>query len=117
MLSDVTVALGAHSQEGVLRVGYGTRDASHEPDDFSTPGTGFQVMSCPAKLPHCIQPGQTLARWFGAPYHAWFVGSVDHVNKKRTKSENVCVRFNDETYGEMLGMFVASADTYGADAC
>ena len=37
------------------------------------------------------------------------------VNKKRTKSENVCVHFNDETYGETYGMFVADPNTYGAD--
>ena len=32
------------------------------------------------------------------------------VNKKRTKQENVCVAFND---GD--GMFLASAESYGAD--
>ena len=66
---------------------------------------------------HDIDPGQklALARWFGPPYNAWFVGKVDHVNKRRTKSENVCVAFNDETFGETSGMFVADEETYGAD--
>ena len=35
--------------------------------------------------------------------------------KRRTKSENVSVEFKDETDGETRGMFVAEADTYGAD--
>ena len=33
-------------------------------------------------LPHDIEPGQKLARWFGSPYNAWFVGKVDHINKR-----------------------------------
>eukprot|EP00966_Prymnesium_polylepis_P333088 7388556-Prymnesium_polylepis.1 len=65
--------------------------------------------------PRPIEPGQRLARWFGPPYNAWFVGKVDHINKRRTKSENVCVAFNDATFGETRGMFVADADTYGTD--
>ena len=72
-------------------------------------------MSCPSKLPHDIELGQKLARWFGPPYNAWFVGKVEEINKRRTKSENVSVAFNDETYGETRGMFVAEAETYGAD--
>ena len=40
---------------------------------------------------------------------------VDHINKRRTKSENVCVSFNNETFGETHGMFVADDETYGAD--
>ena len=56
-----------------------------------------------------------MARWFGPPYNAWFVGKVDHINKRRTKQENVCVAFNDKEYGETHGMFVADAATYGAD--
>ena len=76
---------------------------------------GFDVLSCPSKLPHEIQPGQKMARWFGPPYNAWFVGTVDHVNKRRTKSENVCVAFESETEGKTTGMFVAEAETYGAD--
>ena len=66
--------------------------------------------------PRPIEPGQRLARWFGPPCNAWFVlGKVDHINKRRTKSENVCVAFKDPTFGETRGMFVADADTYGAD--
>ena len=37
------------------------------------------------------------------------------MSKRRTKLENVCVAFNDETFGETRGMFVADAQTYGAD--
>ena len=37
------------------------------------------------------------------------------VNRRRTKSENVSVEFDDDTYGETRGMFVAAAETYGTD--
>eukprot|EP00966_Prymnesium_polylepis_P333320 7388792-Prymnesium_polylepis.1 len=86
-----------------------------EPDDFFTPGTGLEVLPCPAKLPHDLELGGKLARWFGPPYNAWYVGKIAEVNKRRTKSENVSVEFNDETYGETRGTFVAEPDTYGAD--
>ena len=82
---------------------------------FSTPGTGFEVLSCPAKLPHDLAVGQKLARWFGPPYNAWYVGSVAEVNNRRKKSENVSVAFKDDMYGETVGKFVAEANTYGAD--
>ena len=71
--------------------------------------------ACPTKLPHDLEQGQRLARWFGPPYNAWYVGKIDQVNRRRTKSENVSVAFNDETYGETVGMFIADADSYGAD--
>lgn len=43
-----------------------------EPADFSTPGEGFTVLPCPAKLPHDIEIGQLMAQWFGPPYNAWY---------------------------------------------
>ena len=49
-----------------------------EPDDFTTPGTGFEV-PCPTKLPHDLQVSQNLARWFGPPYNSWYVGSIAEV--------------------------------------
>ena len=52
-----------------------------------------------------------LAVW----YNAWYVGTIVEINKRRTKSENVSVAFNDEMYGETRGMIVADPDTYGAD--
>jgi hypothetical protein len=64
-----------------------------EPDDFFTPGTGLEVLPCPAKLPHDLELGGKLARWFGPPYNAWYVGKIAEVNKRRTKSENVSVEF------------------------
>jgi hypothetical protein len=86
-----------------------------EPDNWGEPGIGYEVMPCPAKVPHDIEPGTKLARWFGPPYNDWFVGKVDHVNKRRTKAENVCVHFNDKTYGETMGMFCALKEEYGAN--
>ena len=47
--------------------------------------------------------------------NAWFVGKVDHVNKRRTVTENVCVAFSDETHGETTGEFVADKETYGTN--
>ena len=38
-----------------------------EPEDFSTPGEGFNVLPCPARLPHDLYTSQKLARWFGPP--------------------------------------------------
>ena len=81
-----------------------------EPDDFSTPGEGFDVLPCPSKLPHDIEPGEKIARWFGPPYNGWYMGKVIEVNKRRTKQENVCVAFEDGN-----GMFLADAESYGAD--
>ena len=43
------------------------------------------------------------------------MGKVDHINKRRKKSENVCVAFTNETEGETVAMFNADADEYGAD--
>ena len=34
---------------------------------------------------------------------------------RRTRSENVCVIFNNEVEGETRGMFIADPDEYGAD--
>jgi len=82
---------------------------------ITTPGTGFEVLPCPTKLPHDLQVSQKLARWFGPPYNSWYVGSIAEVNKRRTKMENVSVEFKDDTYGVTRGTFVAEADTYGAD--
>ena len=81
----------------------------------------MERLPCPAKLPHDLEVSQKLARWFGPPYNAWYVGNIAEVNKRRTKSENVSVAFYDETYsyvtqyGETCGMIVADPDTYGAD--
>ena len=44
-----------------------------EPVDFSTLGEGFNVLPCPARLPHDLQVGQKLARWFGEGYNNWYV--------------------------------------------
>ena len=69
------------------------------PDDFSTPGEGVELLPCPSKLPHDLEPGQLLARRFGPPYNTWYMGKIDEVNRRRTKSENVSVAFNDTTHG------------------
>ena len=47
--------------------------------------------------------------------YAWYVGNIWEVNRRRTTSENVSVEFDDDTYGETRGMFVAAAETYGTD--
>ena len=87
-----------------------------EPADFSTPwGEGFSVLPCPTKLPHDLEVGQRMAQWFGPPYNAWYVGKIAEINRRRTRSENVSVEFNDETDGETRGLMVADAETYGAD--
>ena len=63
-----------------------------------------------------LEPGQLLARWFGPPYNnMWYMGKIDEVNRRRTKSENVSVAFNDTTHGETRGMFIADAESYGAE--
>lgn len=61
-----------------------------EPDDFTTPGTGFEVLPCPTKLPHDLQVSQKLARCFGPPYNSWYVGNIAEINKRRTKMEKAC---------------------------
>ena len=43
------------------------------------------------------------------------MGKIDEVNRRRTKSENVSVAFNDTTQGETRGMFIADAESYGAE--
>ena len=78
---------------------------------ITTPGTGFEVLPCPTKLPHDLQVSQKLARWFGPPYNSWYVGSIAEVNKRRTKMENVPVEFKDDTYGVTRGTFVAEPGT------
>ena len=77
------------------------------------------MLPCPARLPHDLEVGQKLARWFGEGYNS--VGtsarSPSKVNRRRTKQENVSdgVEFEDEQYGTTWGHFLASADDYGAD--
>ena len=56
-----------------------------------------------------------LARCFGLPYNAWFVGAIKEINRRRTKQENVTVEFSDEIYGKTWGNFLADPATYGAD--
>ena len=43
------------------------------------------------------------------------LADIDEVNKRRTKSENVSVAFVSPEEGETRGLFVADAETYGAD--
>jgi hypothetical protein len=88
--------------------------APFEPNDFSTPGEGIRLLPCPSRLPHDLEVGQKLARWFGHPYNSWYMGKIAEVNKRRTKSENVSVEFTHETEGETRGIFVAERETYGA---
>ena len=49
------------------------------------------MLPCPARLPHDLEVGQKLARWFGEGYNS--VGtsarSPSKVNRRRTKQENV----------------------------
>ena len=75
-----------------------------QPDDFSTPGEGFEVLPCPTKLPHDLQVGQQMAQWFGPPFNAWHVDKIVEINKRRTVSENVSVQFIDEKYGDTLSL-------------
>ena len=86
-----------------------------EPEDHSTPGEGFALMPCPAKLPHDLQIGQEMAQWFGPPFNAWHVGKIVEINRRRTKSENVLVQFSNPTEGETQSRMVADPDTYGAN--
>ena len=72
-------------------------------------------MPCLARLPHDLQVGQKLARWFGEGYNNWYVGKITEVNRRRTKQENVSVEFEDEQFGTTWGHFLASTDDYGAD--
>ena len=91
---------------------------AREPQDFSTPGEGFNVLPCPARLPHDLQVGQKLARWFGEGYNKWYVGKITEVNRRRTKQENVSVVWSLRkriTAATTWGHFLASADDYGAD--
>ena len=68
------------------------------------------------QLPHDLEVGQKLARWFAPPLQRLVHGQpIWEVNRRRTKSENVSVEFDDDTYGETRGMFVAAAETYGTD--
>ena len=84
-------------------------------DEFQTPEDTLAVLPCPAKLPHDIEVGSRVARWFGHPFHEWHVGTVVEVNRRRRVSENVTARFVSPEEGETHGMFVADADTYGVD--
>ena len=56
-----------------------------------------------------------VARWFGTPFNAWYVGKIVQINKRRTKQDNVSAEFNDETYGTTWGHWPAASETYGAD--
>ena len=85
------------------------------PNDVETPGEGFTLMPCPARLPHDLVVGTKIARWFGHPFNAWYVGTIGEVNRRRTKTENVSARFFTEEEGETLGMFLADADSYGPE--
>ena len=111
-------SLAEHSGGGGAAGGGGSRAAAFvpfAPVDFSTPGEGFNVLPCPAKLPHDLQVGQKLARRFGEGYNNWYVGKITEVNRRRTKQENVSVEFEDEQFGTTWGHFLTSADGHGAD--
>ena len=87
----------------------------YEPADSTTPGEGYRLLPVPAVLPHDLQVGQPLARWFSHPYNAWYVGKVIEINRRRTVSENVSAQFIDPESGiETWGSFVAERETYGA---
>ena len=51
-----------------------------------------------------------VARWFGTPFNAWYVGKIVQINKRRTKQDNVSAEFNDETYGTTWGHWPAASD-------
>ena len=78
--------------------------------DESNPGEGYEVMSCPLRLPHDLEEGQKIARWFGPPYNEWFIGKVMEINKKRTKSENVTVEYTDKRWGKTWSNFLADKE-------
>ena len=69
----------------------------------------------PRQAPARFDVGQPMAMWFGAPYNKWYVGKINKVDRRRTKTENVIAEFNDEEYGKTLGHVVVDKDTYGAD--
>ena len=74
------------------------------------------MLPCPARLPHELEVGQKVARWFGPPYNAWYLGKIEQVNKRRTVQDNVTAEFTDKTYGTTWGHWLAIADTCGAGA-
>ena len=73
----------------------------------------------PPKIASCLTTSRSArSSRAGSPplqTYAWYVGNIWEVNRRRTKSENVSVEFDDDTYGETRGMFVAAAETYGTD--
>ena len=75
----------------------------------------MRILPCPAKLPHDLEVGKKVARWFGHPFNAWHVVKIAEVNRRRTRSENVSVEFMSAEEGETRGMFIAEAETYGAE--
>ena len=66
-------------------------------------------------MPHDLEDGQKIAKWFGPPYNVWYVGKIVQVNKRKTKQDNVSAEFHDKADGKTWGHFLASEDTYGAN--
>ena len=66
-------------------------------------------------MPHELEIGQKVARWFGPPYNAWYTGKIVLVNKRKTKQDNVTAEFCDEINGTTWANFLGSEDTYGAN--
>ena len=57
-----------------------------------------------------------MAQWVDSPYNARHVRKIKEINRRRTKSDNASVEFNNKTEGETvwLGSWWPNAETYGA---
>ena len=79
-----------------------------DPSNFGR--EGFEVRPCPAKLPHDVVVGDTIALWIAEGYNDWFIGKVEEVNRRRTVTDNVLIKFDDGP-----AWHVAREDAYGID--
>lgn len=70
----------------------------------------YEVLPCPARVPHDMKPGDQIAMWFGAPYNEWFIGPITEVHPKRKKTDNIHAEFEGG-----LGQMSARSEQYGVD--
>ena len=73
---------------------------------------GWVVAPCPKKVPTDLKEGARVALYYDDPYNEWWFGTLVTVNRRKTSTNNVEVRFKTEVYSQLL-----EAECYGPNLC
>ena len=73
---------------------------------------GWVVAPKPKRVPQDLKEGSRVALYYGDPYNEWWFGTLVTVNRRKTSSDNVQVRFQTEVYNQLL-----EPECYGRDFC